>query len=183
MKLHLGVGKNYLEGWTNIDNDPSVRTDVYDDMVVLSKFEGNTVDEIYSCNCLEHLGRYKYKTALKRWFELLKDGGILRISVPDFEAICEYYLKTKDLNSLYCALYAGQNAEWNYHYWCWDFNYLKRDLEEIGFKNIHRFNRDVIKARDWSINYVPYHDANGNELPDDEWFKGTSIALNVESQK
>jgi hypothetical protein len=30
---------------------------------------------------------------------------------------------------------------------------------------------------------VPYKDSQGKELPDEEWFKGTNIALNVECKK
>ena len=183
MKLHLGSGNVYLQNYINIDSDTSFKADIYDDIVTLEKFEDNTIEEIYNCNCLEHLGKFKYKEALKRWYDLLNDGGILRVSVPDFEALCRYYVDTKDLDSLYSALYGGQTEPWNFHYWCWDFEHLKNDLEKIGFKNVHRFDRSIIGARDWSLNYVPYHDSNGNELPDEEWFNGTFIALNVEAMK
>ena len=178
-KLHLGSGKVYISGYINIDSDIDSRADIYDDIVTLDKIT-KEVDEIYACNCLEHFGKFRYKNALKRWYELLREGGILRISVPDFEAICDYYCRTKDLDSLYSALYAGQDSEWNFHYWCWDFEHLKKDLKEIGFKDIKRFTPFV---KDWSINYVPYLDPEGNELPDEDWFTGTAIALNVEAVK
>lgn len=181
--LHLGCGNILLKGYTNVDLDPTVKADVYDDIVTLKKFVKGTIDEIYACNVLEHLGRFKFKSALKRWYGLLKDDGILRLSVPNFEAICEYYTKTKDLDTIYCALYAGQTDPYNFHYWCWDFKTLKRDLESVGFKNVHLFDRSILGVRDWSLNYVPYHDSKGKELPDSEWFKGTFIALNVEANK
>jgi len=186
LKLHLGCGKAHIDGFINIDitNYPGV--DMVDDVRHLSKFKENTVDTIYACMVLEHLGRFKYPLALKRWHALLKDGGILRITVPDFEAICEYYMETKDLATIYCALYAGQDSSKNYHYWCWDFKTLKQDLESAGFKNITRYDRDKTEhanVRDWSLDYVPYRDKNNNILPDSEWFKGKFIALNVEAQK
>lgn len=177
-KLHLGNGNVYLKNYINVDLVG--KADLYDDVVTLRKLTGQ-YKEIIACMVLEHLGKFKYKQALKRWYELLEENGKLRITVPDFEAICKYYLETKDLNSLYSALYAGQNQPYNFHYWCWDFETLKRDLEEIGFKNIKRTQPN--KVRDWSTNYVPYHDSKGNELPDKEWFKGTNIALNVEASK
>ena len=37
--------------------------------------------------------------------------------------------------------------------------------------------------RDWARDYLPYHDKDGNELPDKEWIKGTLISLNVECIK
>ena len=183
LNLHLGCGNIKIPDFTNVDIVESEATDIIDDVVTLKKFKKNSVDLIYNCNVLEHLGRFKFKEALKRWYELLKVNGILRISVPNFEALCDYYQRTKDLDTIYCALYAGQNKPYNFHYWCWDFKTLKRDLEQIGFKDVKLFDRNILGIRDWSLNYVPYKDYQGNELPDSEWFKGTNIALNVECKK
>jgi len=186
IKLHLGCGERHIDGFINIDINYYPGVDMLDDVRYLSKFKENTVDLIYACNVLEHLGRWEFIPALKRWYQLLKDGGILRISVPDFEMICQYYMETKDLKSLYSALYAGQDSPKNYHYWCWDFKTLKEDLESVGFKNIVRYDRNKTEhanVRDWSLNFVPYRDKNNNILPDQEWFKGKFIALNVEAQK
>jgi len=180
MKLHLGCGQNYIQGYLNIDSDIDSKADIFDDVVVLGSIIGD-VEEIYACNILEHLGRYRYKQALQRWYDILDKGGKLKLSVPDFASVCEYYVSTKDLKSLYPALYAGQDSDWNFHYWCWDYDTLKRELEEIGFTDIKRWTDHPI--RDWSINYVPYHDSDGNELPDDEWKNGTFIALNIEGIK
>ena len=185
-KLHLGCGKIHIYGFINIDIEKYSGVDLVDDVRYLKKFKKNSVDYIYACMVLEHLGRFEYIKALKRWHELLKKGGLLRVTVPDFEAICEYYIKTKDLDSIYCALYAGQDNPENFHYWCWDFRALKKDLELVGFKKIKKYDRNKIEhnnIRDWSLNYVPYRDKNNNILPDKQWFKGKQIALNVEARK
>jgi predicted SAM-dependent methyltransferase len=185
-KLHLGSGKFKIPGYVNIDLDPAHKPDIIDDVVTLKKIKEGSVDVMYACMVLEHLGKFKYMEALKRWRKLLKPGGTLRIVVPDFEAVVNYYNKTKDLKTLYSALYAGQTDPYNFHYWCWDFETLKKDLESVGFKNVVRYDRHKTEhaaVRDWSINYVPYHDKSGKELPDEEWFKGTFINLNVEAQK
>lgn len=185
-KLHLGCGKIHIDDFVNIDVNYHPGVDIVDDVRYLSRFKENTVDLIYACMVLEHLGRWEYIPALKRWYALLKNGGILRISVPDFEAICEYYMETKDLATLYPALYSRQDNPQNYHYWCWDFKTLKQDLESVGFKNIVKYDRNKTEhanVRDWSLNYIPYRDQDNNILPDHEWFKGKFIALNVEGQK
>jgi predicted SAM-dependent methyltransferase len=186
LKLHLGCGKVHIDGYVNIDIMEHPSVDVLNDVIKLENFKDNSVDVIYACMVLEHLGRFNYPLALKKWHSLLKDGGTLRIVVPDFEAICQYYNETKDLDTIYCALYAGQDSPKNFHYWCWDFKNLKRDLEAAGFRNIARYDRDKTehaKVRDWSINYVPYRDKNNNILPDEQWFKGKFISLNVEAIK
>jgi len=186
VKLHLGCGSVRIKGFINIDANYSSVVDMVDNVRHLRKFKENSVDLIYASNVLEHLGRWEYMPALKRWYELLKKGGKLRLSVPDFEALCEYYLKTKDLNTMYCALYGGQDIAGNFHYWCWDFDTLKKDLKSAGFTKIKRYDRNKTEhadVRDWSLNYMPYKDSKNNILPDKEWFKGKFVALNVEATK
>lgn len=186
LKLHLGCGKIHIDGFINVDIKYLPTVDVVENIRHLGSFEENSVDLIYASNVLEHLGRWEYIPALERWYALLKEGGILRVSVPDFEAICEYYIETKDLETLYPALYAGQTDPENFHYWCWDFRMLKKDLESVGFCNVRRYDRNKTEhahVRDWSLNYIPYRDKDNRILPDDEWLKGKSIALNVEAQK
>ena len=128
LKLHLGCGNIRIEGFVNIDITYNPKVDMVDNVSHLRRFEENSVDLIYTSNTLEHLGRWEYMPALGRWYNLLKKGGILRVSVPNFEAVCEYYMETKNLKTIYSALYAGQDGPQNYHYWCWDFNTLKKDL-------------------------------------------------------
>ena len=48
----------------------------------------------------------------------------------DFEKICEYYIKTKKIRDVSGMLYGGQDYKENQHFWCWDFESLKKDLEK-----------------------------------------------------
>lgn len=186
MKLHLGCGNKRIEGFVNIDAFYLPNVDAVDNVRHLRGYEPGSIELIYASNVLEHLGRWEYVPALKRWHELLKPGGILRLSVPNFEALCEYYMETKDLQTMYCALYGGQDSKYNFHYWCWDFATLKRELEEAGYRNVRRYDRNATEhahVRDWSLNYMPYRDRDNRVLPDEEWFKGKFVALNVECDK
>ena len=186
LKLHLGCGKVHIDGYVNVDFNYLPGVDVVANVRHLRSFEEDSAAVIYACNVLEHLGRWEYMPALQRWYALMTKGGVLRVSVPDFEALCEYYMETKDLETLYSALYAGQDEPGNYHYWCWDFNALKKDLESVGFVDVRRYDRNETEhahVRDWSINHIPYRDEDNQILPDEEWFKGKSIVLNVEARK
>jgi len=87
---------------------------------------------------------------------------------------------------MYCALHGGQDNPLNVHYWSWDFEMLKKDLMLAGFVNVKRYDRNKTEhanVRDWSLNYMPYRDKNGNILTDQEWFKGKFVALNVEANE
>ena len=100
MKLHLGCGTKHLSGYTNIDIRYLPGVDEVNNIRFLRNYKENTVDEIYACHVLEHFGRWEYKEVLRRWFEILKPGGRLRLAIPNFSAICSYYTKTGDLKSL-----------------------------------------------------------------------------------
>ena len=49
---------------------------------------------------LEHLTYEETEKALMRWYEVLKDDGILRLAVPDIERVCAHYMYYKDLEVL-----------------------------------------------------------------------------------
>jgi SAM-dependent methyltransferase len=176
MKLHLGCGLKKIEGYVNIDIRPDVNPDIIDDIYKLNKIPNNSVDVIYACHVLEHFGRHEYLNVLKRWFEILKEDGILRISVPNFQSVNEYYNDTKDLSKLMGFLYGGQTYKENFHYYIWDFNSLKNDLISINFKEVNHFDwrkTEHSNIDDFSQAYLPHMDKENGKL----------MSLNVEAKK
>lgn len=94
----------------------------------------------------------------------MKKGGVLRIAVPDFEAVIEEYLKNRNLEKVLGSLYGGQNYSYNFHYVVFDFNKLKGHLEKNGFKDIKKYEwRDFLPKNfdDYSRSYLPHMDENG----------------------
>ena len=59
MKLHLGCGGTYLEGYVNIDyltteqTIMNVKADIYQDITTL-EYDDNSIDEIRSHHMFEH---------------------------------------------------------------------------------------------------------------------------------
>jgi len=175
-KLHLGCGNKILTNFTNIDIRPIEGVDLVEDIRKLSQIKNDSVELIYVCHVLEHFGRHEYLEVLKRWYEILKKDGILRISVPNFEKIVDYYNKTKDLKTLIGFLYGGQNYEQNYHYCTWDFNSISDDLKSIGFKRVYEYdwrNTEHSNIDDFSQAYLPHMDKEN----------GTLMSLNIEAIK
>lgn len=176
VKLHLGCGLKKIEGYVNVDIRPEVNPDIIDNIHELSNIPNNSVDEIYACHVLEHFGRHEYMSVLQRWYEVLKEGGVLKISVPDFEFVNEYYNETKDLTKLIGFLYGGQTYKENYHYYTWDFNSLKNDLISLNFKDVTRFDwrkTDHSNVDDFSQSYLPHMDKENGKL----------MSLNIQSIK
>jgi len=83
MKLNLGCGKKYLEGWVNCDINPNFKTEYCFDADVPNSpwpFEDDTFDSIYANHVLEHFKNYLW--VMGEIYRICKDGAILKINVP-----------------------------------------------------------------------------------------------------
>lgn len=164
VKLHLGCGSKHIDGYVNIDIRYLPGVDEVNNVRFLRNYKINSVDEIYCCHTLEHFGRWEYKEVLKRWFDILKPDGIMRLAVPNFKSICEYYTKTNDLKSLMGLLYGGQDYDENFHYMTFDFELLKSDLTEIGFTKVGLWDNNHFEIDDFSKSYLPHMDSKNGLL-------------------
>jgi predicted SAM-dependent methyltransferase len=138
VRLHLGCGGIHLDGWVNVDRRYLPGVDRVDNIAILRHGYEN-VAEIYACHALDHFDRWTYPTVLRRWFQLLKPGGVLRISTPDFEWAANRYEETGDLRALTGQLYAGQDYPDNVRHWAWDFRMATEDLTAAGFVRVDEF--------------------------------------------
>jgi predicted SAM-dependent methyltransferase len=77
----------------NIDRDREVRADHYEDISTLSSFEANCADEIYAGHVAEHVD--DVKASFGGWFEVLKPGGRITITVPDCRGANRMWLERK----------------------------------------------------------------------------------------
>ena len=164
MKLHLGCGTKHLKGYINVDIRYLPGVDEVNNIRFLRNYKSDSVDEIYACHVLEHFGRWEYKEVLKRWFEILKPGGKLRLAVPNFSSICKYYTETGDLKSLIGLLYGGQDYDENYHYITFDPSSIYDDLKDIGFNEITGWNCEEYEGDDFSKAYLPHMDKENGIL-------------------
>jgi len=88
MKLNLGGGQVWKrDEWRNLDLHSK-----YDiRKKLLSEFEDDSVDVIYTAHFIEHL---EYKVVFKLLtdcYRVLKPKGLIRITVPDVDKILELY--------------------------------------------------------------------------------------------
>jgi len=176
VKLHLGCGDKILKNFINVDIRLDLGADIIDDVGKLNSIEDNSIDLIYVCHVLEHFGREEYISVLKRWYTVLSDGGVLRVSVPDFEKVATMYNSDYPLKNLMGLLYGGQTYEHNYHYITFDFNTLKDDLESVGFKDVKFWDwrtTEHADVDDFSQAYIPHMDKDN----------GVLMSLNVEAIK
>ncbi len=175
MKLHIGCGNRYFEGWTNLDILEGT-ADVIDDARVLSKIPDSSCDIIYAAHVLEHFGRHEVNEVITVWFKKLKKGGILRLSVPDFEKIVKMYSKGTDLKTLLGYICGGQKDDFDFHKMIFDESTLSELLHNAGFKKTNRWNwkeTDHSQYDDYSQAYLPHMDKE----------HGVMMSLNLEAIK
>lgn len=176
IKLHLGCGNIHLDGFTNIDIRYLPAVDEVDNIKHLRRYKNDSVDLIYASHVLEHFSRWDYMVVLKRWCDILKPGGVLRLAIPDFEQLVHYYNKTKDIDKIMGILYGGQDYQENFHMCCWDFNRIEKDLLSVGFKSVQKYDwrkTEHCNVDDCSQAYLPHMDKEN----------GLLMSLNVEATK
>lgn len=134
-KLHLGCGKCYIPGWTNLDIDifNNASIDVVDNAKTLKTIKDASCDLIYASHILEHFGRAEYMDVLHVWFRKLRKGGRLRLSVPDFDSIVQVYNENANIEILLGLLTGGQRTIHDYHNMIFNKESLTSALLKIGF--------------------------------------------------
>ncbi len=134
VKLHLGNGTVYLDGWINIDivgllakdypkladrnrttiknyykfpfrqNKDNNVTDMIMDVRKLNYFADNSVDEILCVNLIDHIKKEEFIKALREWKRVLKKGGILIIDVDDRQKQAEILTSAETIEEIEWAL-------------------------------------------------------------------------------
>jgi len=169
-KLHLGCGHRYLDGFIHVDKDVLPHIDHPDtDIGQLSMFEDSCVDLIYTCGSFEYYDREEAIAVLQEWKRVLRVGGQLKISVPNFASIVEVYQKYKNLDGIGILgpLYGKWKIHGNkfiYHKTVYDEISLQNLLLESGFKEVKKYNPHEFLPRgydDFSLAYVPHMDTSG----------------------
>ena len=144
-KLHIGCGDIRAEGFINIDVFKTEATDFVCKIEDLPKYiKKDSIKIIYSSHTLEHFSRYNSIQVLRMFYDLLKNSGELRISVPDLIKLVDT-AKKKDLDFkkmelIQGVLMGGQDTRYNYHKSIYWYNFLKLVLTSIGFKKVSKYS-------------------------------------------
>ena len=177
IKLHLGCGKkDFGKSWIHIDGGNFEH--LHSHNIRELPFEDETVDLIYASHVLEYFDRDEVLVVLKEWKRVLKKGGILRLSVPNFDVLSRLYQKGIPLEQVIGPLYGRWNmgGTWVYHKTTYDYRHLKDVLESSGFSNVRVWDWRAVDHGihdDYSQAYKPHMDKEN----------GTLISLNIESEK
>lgn len=91
-KLNIGSGRDIRADYINVDHRQIDGVDVVADVRSLP-FEKDSLDEIYASHVIEHFTEKDAKDILAYWFTLLAKDGVIRIVVPNIDAMAREYAK------------------------------------------------------------------------------------------
>jgi predicted SAM-dependent methyltransferase len=140
VNLHLGCGSVNHPKFINIDGLPAPHIHYVRAIDDLSPFRDNSVDLIYACHCLEHFSHGKVPQVLSEWFRVLKNSGVLRLSVPNFDLLLDIYQENgNDINTILKMLMGGQSYKFNFHMTVFNQLSLEELLKSTGFKYVQEW--------------------------------------------
>ncbi len=175
VNLHLGCGNIDHPSFINIDIIPARHVHYVRRIDDLSPFRDNTVDLVYACHCLEHFSHRRLVDVLKEWHRVLKKGGSLRVSVPDFDSMVDLYMASgRDIEYVVEPITGGQDTKYNFHMTIFNKRYLEKQFREAGFEKVQEWtpgSSELTSFNDWSAKSITY---KGQAYP---------ISLNLEAIK
>ncbi len=120
MRVNLGCGQAYMEGWTNVDASPDVKADIHLDAAEFVRQYGDQVDEVYMGHVFEHLMPGYASSLLRLLNERLRPGTVISVVTPDMRAIFEAYLAGEIDNDKLNASFIYSYVQPSHHVWCYD---------------------------------------------------------------
>lgn len=158
VRLNMGCGPFPMEGFTNIDQFSGVNPDLCCDVTKLP-YEPATVSEIYAGHILEHFRFDEGQKVLRYWLMLLKPGGMISISVPDFDFLVKEYAaemtpeRLIEFNDTYIYSYVQPSP----HQYAYSAALLEKVMTEAGFVDVKRMPQDhpyFPFAVDWQVGFT-----------------------------
>lgn len=162
VKLNVGCGTDYKEGWINIDNNSDANIEKLDlnwDLRNPLPFKDESVDYIFNEHFIEHLTIEESQRSIKDFMRVLKPGGVMRIAMPDLEESIKIYLdknwKKKSFIKDHSLEFVETPAEllnmsfsWWGHKWIYDWTELQRRLKQAGYSNFKRCKHSLSSHKD-----------------------------------
>ena len=109
--LHVGCGrknKSRCRGFNNdnwkeirFDIDKSVNPDIVGTLIDMELVQTGSMDAVYSSYNIDHIYPHQVPIALREFYRVLKEDGIVVITCPDIQSVCEIIAQDKLLEPLY----------------------------------------------------------------------------------
>ena len=149
-RLDIGGGTQPrdAERFTSVDIEgkPDVKANMWE-----LPFRDGCIEEIWSSHALEHIPMARVIPTLKEWLRVLRVGGKLILSVPNFDYVARYWLTGPDRGWAEAMIFGMQRDTGDFHRCAFSPSLLRGDCEGVGFK-VERvlfewsYNQETLKA-------------------------------------
>jgi ubiquinone/menaquinone biosynthesis C-methylase UbiE len=182
IKAHLGCWHRVIPGFVHVDLCDMPHIDHKSNIDKLPFFADDSVELIYCSHSLEYFDRDKARQVLAEWRRVQVPGGVLRLAVPDFQALIRVYQQSGDLARVLGPLYgkmditATKGPETLYHKTACDERSLGILWVETGFVEPHRW--------DWrETEHADVDDHSQAYFPHMQKDTGILVSLNIQAHK
>lgn len=94
--INLGCGAKFNERWVNVDFTSTGKDVIAHNLTQGIPFKDNSFKVAYHSHVLEHFTKEGAEKFIAECYRILQPNGILRIAIPDLEAIARNYIKYLD---------------------------------------------------------------------------------------
>lgn len=145
-RLHLGCGRYYLDGYTNVDYPSTehtvqagIKADLYCDIETL-EYPPGSLEEVRLHHVFEHFPRPTALALVCRWRDWLRVGGMLRIETPDLAAsawhLVSPFSSYEAKQQVIRHLFGSHESHWAVHWDGWSADRFRRTLNRLGFEDV-----------------------------------------------
>lgn len=142
-RLHIG-GTVRVEGWEVLNALAGPCVDHLGNANDLGRFADGTFAELYASHVVEHFDYMnELQATLTEWQRVLQPGGLLHVSVPDLDVLCQLMLARDQLSMLerfmvMRMMFGGHVDRYDHHSVGLNEEFLRHFLSAAGFVNIRR---------------------------------------------
>lgn len=113
---------------------------IFHDLSRSLPFKNNCIDCFFSSHFVEHLFNRDAKKLLEACYKSLKNGGAIRIAIPDLKYAVELYGKCETKKMLENYFFVDDLSSYlARHKYMYDFELIKEILIEAGFHSIQQY--------------------------------------------
>jgi predicted SAM-dependent methyltransferase len=137
LHIHFGCGEIDDHRFLNVDARPFRHVHLVTVSPLLRALPAGSAHSLYACHVLEHIPYAQQSRVLKRWRDILRPGGRLMLSVPDFDKMLTQYAATgRSIKTVQGKLMGGQDYPGNFHFALFNEAHLRALLTNAGFADI-----------------------------------------------
>ena len=146
--LNVGCGRHFHSAWINIDLKPVDERVNRCDALACLPFDDDSFDAVYHSHVLEHMPVWAAPAFLTECYRVLAPGGVIRVVVPDLEAICRLYIRFLD------SALAGDSGAADRYDWMMMELLDQMVREESGGEMLRFWKKRPVPAEDFVVERV-----------------------------